>query len=290
VIVEAKLLVLGAALAVASYQDVKTREIDDRVWLVSGLVGALLTVAEITTTPGYPLLLAGFSALLAAAIAVGVFYLGLYGGADAKALLVAAVTLPLSPWFVGSSEPWGQGLSANPFFPLTLLGNALLLSLFLVPSCLAWNLYRKVSGERLFEGVSASPLQKLVAVLTAVRVKPSTAASVHFNLIERPVTDGLENRRNDSSVGEGKSKSKSKCNAPIQEKTWALKLFSRISEEDYDREKEEQSRELAGLRRKVWATPAIPMIVFLLAGYLVSFVWGDLIFGLISVVLGIPAR
>ncbi|MCQ8892864.1 MAG: prepilin peptidase, partial [Candidatus Methanosuratincola sp.] len=80
-ILEAKLLVLGAALAVASYQDVKTREIDDRVWVASGLVGALLTVAEIIVSPGYPVILAVFSALLTAAIAIGVFYLGLYGGA-----------------------------------------------------------------------------------------------------------------------------------------------------------------------------------------------------------------
>lgn len=286
-IVEAKLLVLGAALAVASYQDVKTREIDDRVWLVSGAAGAVLTAAEIITTPGYPLLAAGLSALLTAVIAVGVFYLGLYGGADAKALLVAAVTLPLSPWVGAAYAVWRQGsLFVNPFFPLTLLGNALFLSLLLVPSCLAWNLYSRLSGERLFDGVSASPLQKLAALLTAVRVKPSTAASVHFNLIERPVVG----RENSTKSKTGDSAAGSESNAAVQEAgVWELKLFSRISEEDYDREKEEQFRALAGIRRKVWATPAIPMIVFLLAGYLVSFIWGDLIFGLISFILGIPA-
>ncbi|MCX8203194.1 MAG: prepilin peptidase, partial [Nitrososphaeria archaeon] len=134
-IVEAKMLILGAALAVASYQDVKTREIEDRVWLVSGAAGAVLTVAEILATPGYPLAAAGLSALLTAVIAVGVFYLGLYGGADAKALLVAGATLPLSSWIGSAYEVWRQGSSfANPFFPLTLLGNALLLSLLLVPS------------------------------------------------------------------------------------------------------------------------------------------------------------
>lgn len=281
-ILEAKLLVLGAALAVASYQDVKTREIDDRVWVASGLVGALLTVAEIIVSPGYPVILAVFSALLTAAIAIGVFYLGLYGGADAKALLVAAVTLPLSPWVGGLAYGgWGQGsLFVNPFFPLTLLGNALLLSILLVPSCLLWNLYAKLRGERLFDGVSASPLQKLAALLTAVRVKPSTAASVHFNLIER--LDAASSRPESGGAA-------GSTGAAAQER-WGLKIFSRISEEDYDKEKEEQSRALSRLRRKVWATPAIPMIVFLLAGYLASFVWGDLIFGLISLAVGIPAR
>lgn len=281
-ILEAKLLVLGAALAVASYQDVKTREIDDRVWVASGLVGALLTVAEIIVSPGYPVILAVFSALLTAAIAIGVFYLGLYGGADAKALLVAAVTLPLSPLVGGLAYGgWGQGsLFVNPFFPLTLLGNALLLSILLVPFCLLWNLYAKLRGERLFDGVSASPLQKLAALLTAVRVKPSTAASVHFNLIER--LDAASSRPESGGAA-------GSTGAAAQER-WGLKIFSRISEEDYDKEKEEQSRALSRLRRKVWATPAIPMIVFLLAGYLASFVWGDLIFGLISLAVGIPAR
>ncbi|MEN3056478.1 MAG: A24 family peptidase C-terminal domain-containing protein [Candidatus Methanosuratincola petrocarbonis] len=284
-IVEAKLLVLGAALAVASYQDLRTREIDDRVWLISGISGGALTAAEILTTPGYPLLLAGFSALLTAAIAIGVFYLGLYGGADAKALLVAAVTLPLWPWAGAAQGGWAQGsLFVSPFFPLTLLGNALLLSLLLVPSCLAWNIYAKLRGERLFGGVSTSPLQKLAALLTAVRVKPSTAASVHFNLIERPAaTSTPPAHQAEMSAAQG--------SAPSPEgEGWVLRLFSRISEEDYDKEKEEQSKALKGLKRRVWATPAIPMIVFLLAGYLVSFVLGDLIFGLILLLMGIPTR
>lgn len=279
-IFEAKLFVLGAALVVASYQDVKTREIDDRVWLVSGTAGAVLTVAEVIVTPGYPLLAAGLSALLTAVIALGVFYLGLYGGADAKALLVAAVTVPLSPWLGTEYAAWQGSFFVNPFFPLTLLGNALLLSLLLIPSCLACNLYARLRGEVLFEGVSASPLQKLAALLTAVRVRPSTAASVHFNLIERPATN-REKLPKPEAGGAGVSES----GAVPQVGLWELKLFSRISDEDYDREKDAQSRTLAGLRRKVWATPAIPMIVFLLAGYLVSFVWGDLIFGLISLIL-----
>lgn len=291
-IVEAKMMILGAALAVASYQDVKTREIDDRVWLLSGAAGAVLTVAEVVTTPGYPLVLAGFSALLTAAIAFGVFYLGLYGGADAKALLVAAVTLPLSPWAVGNAPEWLQVPYANPFFPMTLLGNGLLLSLLLVPSCLAWNLWAKLRGEGLFEGVSASSIQKLAAALTAVRVKPSTAASVHFNLIERPVAmrSSSSDPRMGSRYGQGKATavhSEEKGSGASDD--WELKFFSRISDEDYDKEKEEQSRALAGIDRKVWATPAIPLIVFLLGGYLVSFVWGDLIFTVISGILGIRA-
>ncbi|MEJ5293558.1 MAG: prepilin peptidase [Candidatus Methanosuratincola sp.] len=288
-ILETKLIIFGAALAVASYQDLKTREIDDRIWLVSGAAGALLTVAEVITTPAYPLLLAGFSALLTAAIAVAVFYLGLYGGADAKALLVAAVTLPLSPWAVGTGPVWMPGSYTNPFFPLTLLGNGLLLSLLLVPSCFAWNLRARLSGEGLFDGVSASPLQRLVAVLTAVRVKPSTAASVHFNLIERPATpQPLRSGQGKSGSGSGRvTAARGLRGGSGAEEKWELKLFSRISDEDYDREKEEQSRALAGIDRKVWATPAIPMIVFLLAGYLVSLVWGDLIFSLISVLLGV---
>lgn len=231
-IFETKAVAVGAMLAFASYQDLKTREIDDRVWLIGGTVGAVLTACEAATAQGYPYLLAAFSVALTAVLAFGVYFLGLYGGADAKALLAIAVFFPFSP----ASQP-------SPFFPLTVLGNSLLLSVLLVPACLIINLAWALSGRPLFDGVSASKTRKLVALLTGFRVRPSAAMKVHFNLME--VTDG--------SGGEVK-----------------LKLFSRVAEED-------EEKRIGRGREYVWVTPAIPMIVFFLAGYVLSLVGFDLI-------------
>lgn len=241
-IFEIKAVAVGAMLAVASYQDLKTREIEDKVWVVGGVVGAALTLYEAATAQGYPFLLAAFSVALTAGLAFGVYYLGLYGGADAKALLAIAVAFPFSPASEGS-----------PFFPLTVLGNSLLLSVLLVPACLAVNLASLLAGRGLFEGVKASGAKKALALLTGFRVSPSASRKVHFNLMEVPIKGDPENRV-------------------------ALKLFSRVTDED-------EAKEIDERRGHVWVTPAIPMIVFFLAGYLMALLGWDLLFLVISALI-----
>ncbi|MDI9608984.1 MAG: prepilin peptidase [Candidatus Verstraetearchaeota archaeon] len=239
-IFEIKAAVVGAMLAFASYQDIKTREIDDRVWLVGGIIGAVLTLYEAATVHGYLHLLAAFSVALTAALGFGVYYLGLYGGADAKALLAIAVAFPISPVS-----------RISPFFPMTVLGNSLLMSVLLVPACLILNMAWVLSGRALFDGVRASRVRKLIALLTGFRVRPSTAMKVHFNLIEVPDQNGGV----------------------------TLTLFSRVSEDD-------EVKHIAKGRGHVWVTPAIPMIVFFLAGYGLSLAGWDLIYSIVYALLG----
>jgi preflagellin peptidase FlaK len=178
-IVELKLLLIGVALAIGSWQDIKTREIDDRLWLVAGIAGGLLTVAEIATTPAYPLVLAGFSIVLTAVLAFGIYFLGLYGGADAKALLVIALAMPVNTF----------AASSLPIFPLSVFGNSLVISLMIIPACLIANALMAGRGS-LFAGVKASALKKVAALFTGIKVSPETAKSVHFNLIEWPLPSG----------------------------------------------------------------------------------------------------
>jgi preflagellin peptidase FlaK len=241
-ITELKLLLIACVLVVASYQDLKTREIDDRIWLVAGGLGGLLTIVEIITTPAYPLALAGFSIIITTVIALGIFYSGLYGGADAKALIAIALTLPLLPF----SYP-----IMSPIYPLTIFGNALLLSVLLVPLNGVLNLLLIARGNRLFEGVKATGLQKFAAFFTGTKVSPSTAMSVHFSLLEKV-----------SGIGER-----------------YLKIFTKV--EDVD-----EPKVIPKGVTKVWVTPAIPMIIFFLIGFLISLVGIDLIFRIVAFMLG----
>ena len=240
-------MLIAVALTFASFQDLRTREIDDGVWYIAIIAGAVLTAFEVLTTPGYPLVLLVLSIGLTAVLALGIYYAGLYGGADAKALIALAAALPLPPY---------QNF-ASPFYPLTVLGNGLILSLLLVPACLLWNLIFaiKTKGKNgaLFEGIRATRAQKFVAILTGVRVKPATAGLVHFNLMEKVSADGEH----------------------------VLKLFPEEGPKLID----PNPRSGSG-SRTVWATPAIPMIVFFLAGFLLSFAAGDIIFRAASLVLG----
>lgn len=241
-ILELKFLVLFVALALASFQDVRTREIEDKIWLVAGAIGAALTVLEAVTVPGFQLVLALVSIGLTALVAFGIYFLGLYGGADAKALLVIAVTVPLVPVVT---------FAASPFFPMTVLGNALLFSLILVPACFVYNVvWKATKGKPLFGGIYAKALTKFGALFTGIKVKPKTAKLVHFNVLE--------------------------VYAP--EAPTTLRLFSKVSDED-------EVKVINDEAEYVWVTPAIPMIVFFLAGFILAALGVDLLFGILFAIL-----
>ena len=246
-----KTIVVFTAIAFASYQDLRTREIDDRIWLVMIPVGAVLTALEILTTPGYPLLLLIFSLGLSVVLALGIGYIGLYGGADTKALIAIAVTLPLPPY---------SHIDTSPFYALTVFGNAVILSLVLIPACTIWNLVWWIKRKRkrkrggLFEGLKASGLQKTAAFFIGVKVKSETAKSVHLNLLEKTSENGVH----------------------------YIKLFTRVTEDEEPKVINKESK-------YVWVTPAIPMIVFFLFGFLLSFVAGDIIFRIVQFFIGAMA-
>ncbi|MEM3531753.1 MAG: prepilin peptidase, partial [Candidatus Methanomethyliaceae archaeon] len=89
-LVAIKIMVVGGALLVASVQDVRSREVSDKIWGIAVPVGLMMTLIEAIMTPGYPYMLALLSGIFSVALAFGIYYAGLYGGADAKALAMIA--------------------------------------------------------------------------------------------------------------------------------------------------------------------------------------------------------
>ncbi|HDI46216.1 MAG TPA: prepilin peptidase, partial [Candidatus Methanomethylia archaeon] len=122
-----RLAVLFSGLTISSIQDWKTREIDDKIWVCMGIAGGMLTAADLAFQWSTPkLLLTAISIALAFIIGFSIYYLGLFGGADAKALLCIAAVTPYPPKLVEPILP-----SINPFFPITVFCNGLLLSLLI---------------------------------------------------------------------------------------------------------------------------------------------------------------
>lgn len=226
-----KSIIIGIALLIASIQDLKSREIDDKIWIIAIPIGLLLTVIEALTTPAYPYILAIISIITSTIMALGFAYLGLYGGADAKALIAIALTLPI--------PPDGSLL----IFPITVFGNALYILMivlpFIVTSCLIWNLIIRAKGVELFYDLKISNWKKLLVMLIGVKVKAKIAYSVHFNLMERIEKNGSR----------------------------GIKIIRRV---------EEKTEKVEG--EYLWATPALPLIVFIFIGYLAYFLYGDLLF------------
>lgn len=219
----------------------RTREIDDKVWYIAAPTGALLTLLEILTTPNYPLLAVAISAALGTAVALALYYTGLWGGADVKALVTLAVTLPLPPY-----------QSTMPLYTITVLLNGIVLLLLQVPTCLLWNTAVFLKRRTLFEGVKATRVQKLLALIMGMKVSSKTAASIHFFPMEvsingtralKPIQWGMLKKLASGSIGAVESET-------------------------------------------VWVEPVIPFIVFLLAGFLLSFLTDCMILRLISFVWG----
>ncbi|MEM1533720.1 MAG: prepilin peptidase [Nitrososphaerota archaeon] len=147
--------VLFLTLFYASYEDIRVRLVDDWVWISCASITTPVTI--------YSTLLGNISPILSA-ISVGVtillsvlFYIvGLYGGADAKALVVIALASPLS---IG-------GERYHPFTSITVLLNGLLVSLAIPLAIVLLNFYKIfVRGEDIFrEFRHEKAYRKLLAI------------------------------------------------------------------------------------------------------------------------------
>ena len=143
-------------LIVGSMIDVWKREIHDYYWIGFGVFGFLLVF--LSSDLIFNLLTIGF-ALIIAPFAILMWRLGLFGGADAFALIALAVIAPMAT------------ISENPITPFTALSNAAIL--FVIPFLinLLRNTIAQIKGENIFEGFDESTGKKIVAVLMGHKAK-----------------------------------------------------------------------------------------------------------------------
>ena len=143
-------------LVVGSIIDIWKREIHDYYWIGFGVVGFLLVFTNQELIPN--LLKMGF-ALIIAPFVILVWRIGLFGGADAFALIALAVIAPMAT------------LSDNPVSPFTTLSNAAIL--FIIPflSNILRNIIAQIKGENIFEGFDERRIKKILASLTGYKAK-----------------------------------------------------------------------------------------------------------------------
>ena len=153
-----------AMLVYGSYSDLRFREITDTLWIVFAVVGLGLN--------GLQFILLGLESLdpvlslvsfgVTAGIALALYWLGFYGGADAKALIVVAIIIPI----------YSSVYTLHPFAPLTVLTNGFMVTLVLPVGYLVFNLVRLARGERIFKGFEAeSSWRKFLAALLGYRTR-----------------------------------------------------------------------------------------------------------------------
>lgn len=142
-------------LSYGSYRDLRTREVANKLWLIFGAVGVVMNVVDFVFLgrATSDLIQVGVSVGLTWPIAVAFFYVGLYGGADAKALMTLAVLVPTAT----------RGTNLHPFTPLTVLTNGVFCSLVVPLAFFLYNGSKILRGEEIFRDFEDEPTWRKVA-------------------------------------------------------------------------------------------------------------------------------
>jgi preflagellin peptidase FlaK len=267
--IAAKVALSLAFLLYASWSDYKTREVSNRVWAVYAPTALLLTLAELLLQqdPLSKLSLFGLSFGLTAVIAFALFYSGGFGGADSKALMCIALALPFStetlfqPIFASGVSPLSQNL-----FPLTIFSNSVLFAAASGLYLLLRNLIqRATTGKKLFEGTltTESIGKKMLVMITGYKV-PLTKLKEKWHVYPmEDIDDDGENPLKRKLVVVPKDEGRNE-------------IVKRLS----------NAVEAGKISDRVWATPGLPMLIFVTIGLIVALLFGDLVWLFVSFILG----
>jgi preflagellin peptidase FlaK len=259
VLIEARIAACAAMLVIAAIIDIKKREIPDKIWVGFGGLGALLTAIEFAypSQSSPPPSLFGY--LLGVGVITPIAYLvyktGLFGGADSKALIVIAV---LFPWFNDGVLYNLHGITA-----LTVLTNALIVSMSQLAVNVARNLAAIARGKRIFEGIHEGVTRKALAFATGYRTRALSGYLFPMEMVneqgERKFV--FNPARYDAFVG---GDTEQGANGAEQ--------------------REPASPDIR--EQGIWVTQALPFIVYLAVGFALAATVGDLLGAIIERIAG----
>jgi archaeal preflagellin peptidase FlaK len=158
---ELRIAVCACMLAIASILDLRNREIPDKVWAIFGGAGIFVLILELLDDSS-PLRQTGLASFafqytigigLISAIGYATYRTGLFGGADPKALVAIAAIMPF----------FDSEFRLHGFTALTVLSNALLISMSGLIYNVARNTISLTRGIPIFEGISENRMKKALA-------------------------------------------------------------------------------------------------------------------------------
>lgn len=150
-------LALGMLFA-ATLIDIRKREINDILWIGFGGVAVLLFFLSGDLWHTFTILAIS---LIIVPIALLIWRMGVFGGADALCLIVLSALAPMMTW------------SVSTITPFTTLTNAALLSIIPIFVNIIRNLIALSKKEDIFKGIDASKMNKAVAFCIGYRAKNS---------------------------------------------------------------------------------------------------------------------
>jgi preflagellin peptidase FlaK len=258
----ARILLCLSFMIYASWSDYKTREVSNKVWVILGPLALALTGFQFLFFSSNPVqLLQSYvlSFAVTSVLAIAVFYAGGFGGADAKALMCIALALPVYPSNL-LSQPTDF---VSPLFSITIFTNGVLLAALSVFYALFRNLVWKINNrEGVFEGLETESLgHKISALFSGYKIKFSKLENGHMYPLEDVEVDD-----------EGEAERK-------------LIVFPKDEERDEIIARIKENIKEENLEGGVWATPGLPLLIFITAGMIIALAFGDIIWILLSAFL-----
>jgi preflagellin peptidase FlaK len=250
-------------LTYASWSDFKTREVSNNVWVAFAPAAFVLTFTQFLFYPPTPdalssMIYFGTSFAVTSVFSTVLFYAGAFGGADAKALMCIALATPIPESFL---EPLSSFVSF--IFPITIFSNAVIIAALSVIYALTKNLIWKVrTRSSLFDGYENMSFgNKAIILLSGYKV-PIVDLEESFMY---PLEDVYVDQ-------EGETQRR-------------LVLFPKDGNREETIERIIKAKNESPDRDLAWATPGLPMLIFITLGLVISLILGDLIWIILRGVL-----
>ena len=149
-----RIMSAAVMLIIASCLDVRKREINDVLWIVFAAIAIILIFFE----PNFTTFIIGLGmSLIIVPVVLLLWRIGIFGGADAFALMVIAALTPQI------------SLTENTVTPFTVLTNAAIFSIVPLFSNLIRNLFSISQHNDIFEGFEETRLRKIFALFLGYR-------------------------------------------------------------------------------------------------------------------------
>jgi len=311
------------ALGWAAWRDVRTRRLPNRLWypliaigLLTLLVDAAAHLPMTAVDDRLFFVRVGVSVLILVPLSYGLWLIGGFGGADAKALMTLAVLFPTYPVFYLPGDAYPLVATSLGVFSMTILTNAVLVGL-------AYPLYlgarNAIRGDlasimffgrrtdvaalphehgRLFEttdgftrhGLDVDALRMYLRwrglSLSALRADPAAYRD--------PETVGETDDPTDGAVDIGAVDAGDAADPDTDpdftldyDDPWAADRFlDEIEGSAYGTTPEglREGLRVVTTRETVWLSPGVPFIVPVFLGLVIALTYGDLLFGLLRAI------
>jgi len=252
-------------LVYSSWRDYKSREVSNKVWAIYAPIALALTLPQLILFDSADLILYAVCFGVTSGIALLLFYAGGFGGADAKAFMCIAIALPFAPVTLIHPLIYPASPTSMLIFPITIFSNSVLFAaatgVYMIIRNVVWH---KKTKTPMFTGTLAGESwgKKLVVLITGYRINVSKVKE-KWHIF--PMEDI------DDTTGDLKRK---------------LVLIPKDEGRDQIVERLQNAVDAGKISSYVWATPGLPMLIFVTAGLIVALFVGDLVWLIVRTLMG----